>query len=246
MEKKGNAVNLPLIGISMGILTYFLSQIKPLWRVHFSSFHLYFQIDPNSAQSAPGAPLGSLCIQLVNFICSEVEAHTHSPSFSKSVPSVQKRVSVKLAFSGKLNEKRKYCKRGYFRAGKISRKCKHNISCWGYFHNKIHVFIQVSNMFLGVKMSIGLETWMKTLIIIMFHLGLISISSHLKNSLVVHQYRDKKKEIWPSPMTKPLIPTENSKFKGQHTNATKNFDYTTIADRLRTVSWSNKSSNWCG
>ena len=47
-------------------------------------------------------------------------------------------------------------------------------------------------------------------------------------------------------MTKPPIPTENSKTKGQHTNATKIFDYTTIADRLRTVSWSNKSSNWCG
>ena len=27
----------------------------------------------------------------------------------------------------------------------------------------------------------------------------------------------------------------------QHKNATKNFDYTTIADRLRTVSWSNRS-----
>ena len=27
----------------------------------------------------------------------------------------------------------------------------------------------------------------------------------------------------------------------QHQNATKNFDYTTIADRLRTVSWSNSS-----
>ena len=30
-------------------------------------------------------------------------------------------------------------------------------------------------------------------------------------------------------------------------NATKTFDYTTIADRLRTVSWSNSSQpNWCG
>ena len=37
------------------------------------------------------------------------------------------------------------------------------------------------------------------------------------------------------------IPTENSKSNGQHKNATKNFDYTTIADRLRTVSWSNNS-----
>ena len=30
-------------------------------------------------------------------------------------------------------------------------------------------------------------------------------------------YKEKKKEIWPSPMTKPPIPTENSKTKGQHT-----------------------------
>ena len=42
-------------------------------------------------------------------------------------------------------------------------------------------------------------------------------------------------------MTKPPIPTENSKTKGQHKNATKNFDYTRIADRLRTVSSSNNS-----
>ena len=40
---------------------------------------------------------------------------------------------------------------------------------------------------------------------------------------------------------KTHIPTENSKTKGQHKNATKNFDYKTIADRLRTVSWSNNS-----
>ena len=40
---------------------------------------------------------------------------------------------------------------------------------------------------------------------------------------------------------KTHIPTENSKTKGQHKNATKTFDYTTVADRLRTVSWSNNS-----
>ena len=34
-------------------------------------------------------------------------------------------------------------------------------------------------------------------------------------------------------MTKTPIPTENSKTNGQHKNATKNFDYTTIADQLR-------------
>ena len=42
-------------------------------------------------------------------------------------------------------------------------------------------------------------------------------------------------------MTKTPIPTENSKNNGQHKNATKNFDNTAIADRLRTVSWSNNS-----
>ena len=39
-------------------------------------------------------------------------------------------------------------------------------------------------------------------------------------------------------------PTLTEKSKKQHDNiknATKNFDYTTIADRLRTVSWSNSS-----
>ena len=40
---------------------------------------------------------------------------------------------------------------------------------------------------------------------------------------------------------KTPIPTENSKINGQHKNATKNFDYTTIADRIRTVSWSDNS-----
>ena len=40
-------------------------------------------------------------------------------------------------------------------------------------------------------------------------------------------------------MTKAPIPTENSKTKGQRKNAIKNLEYTTIADRLRTVSWSN-------
>ena len=41
-------------------------------------------------------------------------------------------------------------------------------------------------------------------------------------------------------MTKTPTPTEKSKKQRDNIkNATKNFDYTTIADRLRTVSWSN-------
>ena len=43
-------------------------------------------------------------------------------------------------------------------------------------------------------------------------------------------------------MTKALTPTEKSK-KQRHNikNVTKNFDYTTIADQLRTVNWRNSS-----
>ena len=43
-------------------------------------------------------------------------------------------------------------------------------------------------------------------------------------------------------MTKAPTPTEKSKKRRDNTKtATKNFDYTTIADRLRTVSWGNDS-----
>ena len=43
-------------------------------------------------------------------------------------------------------------------------------------------------------------------------------------------------------MTKAPIPTEKSKKQRDNTkNSTKNFDYTTIADRHRTVSWINNS-----
>ena len=43
-------------------------------------------------------------------------------------------------------------------------------------------------------------------------------------------------------MTKAPTPTEKSKKqRGNTKNATKNFDYTTTTDLLRTVSWSNNS-----
>ena len=55
-------------------------------------------------------------------------------------------------------------------------------------------------------------------------------------------YTEKKEEIWRSSMTKTLRPTEKCKQQRDNIkNATKNFDYTTIANRLRTVSWSNSS-----
>ena len=54
-----------------------------------------------------------------------------------------------------------------------------------------------------------------------------------------HKYNwDKKEEIWLSSMTQAPTITEMSKGQSDNTNnATKKFDYTAIADRLRTVSW---------
>ena len=53
----------------------------------------------------------------------------------------------------------------------------------------------------------------------------------------VNSHQEKKEEIWLSPVTKAPTPTEKSKKQRDNIkNATKNFDYTTIADRLRTVS----------
>ena len=53
--------------------------------------------------------------------------------------------------------------------------------------------------------------------------------------------KEKKKEILLSPMIKALLKRKIPKTKRQHKNTTQNFDNTTIADRLRTVSWSNDS-----
>ena len=54
--------------------------------------------------------------------------------------------------------------------------------------------------------------------------------------------QEKKEDIWLSPVTKAPTPTEKCKKQRDNIkNATKNFHYTTIADRLRTVSWSNSS-----
>ena len=78
------------------------------------------------------------------------------------------------------------------------------------------------------------------------------VQNHVNYTIIVRVYeyrskisregQEKKEEIWLSPMTKAPTPTEKSKkAKWQHKNATKNFDYTTIADRLRMVSWRNDS-----
>ena len=61
-----------------------------------------------------------------------------------------------------------------------------------------------------------------------------------------HYYTEKKEEIWLSPMTKAPSPTEMSKGQSDNTyNVTKKFDCIAVADRLRTVSWSNYR-HWTG
>ena len=53
---------------------------------------------------------------------------------------------------------------------------------------------------------------------------------------------EKKEEIWLSPVTKTSSPTDQSKKqRDKIKNATQNFGYMAIADRLRTISWSNSS-----
>ena len=53
---------------------------------------------------------------------------------------------------------------------------------------------------------------------------------------------EKKEEIWLSPKTEaPILKEKSKKQRDNVKNDTKNFDYTTIAGRLRTVSWSNSS-----
>ena len=60
------------------------------------------------------------------------------------------------------------------------------------------------------------------------------------------QFKEKKEKILPSPMTNaPTLTEKSNKQRDNIKNATKNFDYTTIADRLSTVSWSNRSYPTC-
>ena len=53
--------------------------------------------------------------------------------------------------------------------------------------------------------------------------------------------REKKEKISLSTITKALIPTKMSNEQNDNTKTPKKFDYTAIADRLRTVIWSNYS-----
>ena len=63
-----------------------------------------------------------------------------------------------------------------------------------------------------------------------------SFSKMPKNEDFLPPYKDKKEEIWPSPMTKAPTPTEMSKGQSDKTNNATKKVKTAIADRLRTVS----------
>ena len=70
----------------------------------------------------------------------------------------------------------------------------------------------------------------------------IRIIMHALLNFITSLIKEKKDKIWLSPVTKAPTPTEKSKKQRDNIkNATKNFDYTTITDRLRMVSWSNSS-----
>ena len=53
--------------------------------------------------------------------------------------------------------------------------------------------------------------------------------------------REKGRDLTQSVTNAPTPTDKTKKQRDNIKNATKNFDYTTIADRLRTVSWSNSS-----
>ena len=53
--------------------------------------------------------------------------------------------------------------------------------------------------------------------------------------------REKGRDLTQSRDKNPYIHRTVQKATLQHKNATKNFDYTTIGNRLRTVSWNNSS-----
>ena len=60
---------------------------------------------------------------------------------------------------------------------------------------------------------------------------------------IVIEEREKGRDLTHSYDKSPYTHRKTQKATWQHTNATKNFDYTTIADRLRTVSWGNDRSS---
>ena len=70
--------------------------------------------------------------------------------------------------------------------------------------------------------------------------SILLIKSDLKSCIHVSK-REKGRDLTQACDKNPYTHRTIQKATWQHKNATKNFDYTTIADRLRTVSWSSSS-----
>ena len=114
-----------------------------------------------------------------------------------------------------------YCKRGYFRWGKISRKCWQDISRGGNFHDSTHIFFIKTYWFY-------------------FRVGVIFAekSKSRKTRKLPHaKISTFTVVLW----QKPLHRQQNPKSNVTTHKRRQNFDNTTIADRLRTVSWCNNS-----
>ena len=67
------------------------------------------------------------------------------------------------------------------------------------------------------------------------------ISGREPTSLILKP--NKERDLTQSYNKSPYTNRKFRKAKWQHKNASQNFDFTTIADQLRTVSWSNRSYN---
>ena len=95
------------------------------------------------------------------------------------------------------------------------------------FHKKIYRPLGVNAL-----IQRALKGYFKT------YLCTLTVTIHVSMELIDgFRLQEKREEIWLIPVTKTPTPTENSKKQRDSIkNATKNFDYTTIADRLRTVS----------
>ena len=73
-------------------------------------------------------------------------------------------------------------------------------------------------------------------------LYILSVGSFLNSRWILCLIlKEKRRDLTLSYDKRPYTHRKIQKATWQHKNATKNFDYTMIADRLRTVSWSNNS-----
>ena len=90
-----------------------------------------------------------------------------------------------------------YCKRGYFRWGKISRKCWLDISCWGNFHDTTHIsFIKAYGFYFckddqSAKNAKITPTWKFP------RLQYLSLFCELIDA-IIHNFCSKSTKVWKS------------------------------------------------